>query len=820
MATTSYNRIQPFLSSAAPGESDDSIRLRDLWLTLLRHRWVVAGVTLLVMAAAGLWSATRTPVYLTESTLRVEETDQGQQLLGNLAPIAGIRPGKIETEMAVLRSRQIRETVTDSLRLPVQLLEPKLPRANVLRPLVVPHDARTGVFELQRSGNGNDYAVRALSRGWSGARLPQHVAIGVPFQVGNVTLALEPKLAAHPPAKIRFAVNSFRKTVMDLRNSLVVMRPDPLAYMVSVRFSSSDPVMAADITNALTGAFLQYKAAATRGDAASTVHFLREQVQSYETQLAAAEGRLQAFREQQRVVSLEDEATQQVQRLATMQADYDRLRSERDALAKLLAQVQAGSRTGGGTSPYRQLASFPTFLSNRAVQDMLQALTELENQRATLLVRRTPANEEVQGVETRIHELELQLYQMARNYLDGLDSQIASAEASLGRFSNQLETIPSREVEFARLSREQKLLADIYGLLQNRLKEAEIREASVPSDIRVIDSALVPQAPISPKPARAVSMGLLLGLFLGVCAAFAREALDTKVRTHEDLAEVTRGAPVLGTIPRIRPSAATTAAAAAGHARNAEGERLITRYEPHHPASEAYRALRTNITFASAERVPQVLVITSAMPGDGKTTSASNLAVTLARQGTRTLLVDADLRRGLMHRVFGVGQEPGLTHVLMGHATLDTAIQHLSLTDAGETLDFLPSGVFPPNPAELLGSQRMRDLLTELRGRYDMIVFDAAPLSLVTDAAVLGTLADATVLVARTGVTDKRALQHAAAQIYQLGAPFGGVVLNDVDVERESRYYGYSYGYGLGYGYGSYGSREHAHVNGNGKAKP
>ncbi|MBV9108580.1 MAG: hypothetical protein JO306_04135, partial [Gemmatimonadetes bacterium] len=547
MATTSYNRIQPFISSAPPAESDDSIRLRDLWLTLLRHRWVVAGVTLLVMAVAGLWSATRTPVYLTESTLRVEENDQAQQLLGNLAPIAGIRPGKIETEMAVLRSRQIRETVADSLRLSVQLLEPSVPRANVLRPLVVPHDARTGVFELQRRGSGNEYTVRALSRGWSGGRLPDRVAIGVPFQVGNVTLALEPKLVAHPPAKVRFAVNSFRKTVMDLRNSLVVMRPDPMAYMVSVRFSSSDPVMAADITNALTGAFLQYKAAATRGDAASTVHFLREQVQSYETQLAAAEGRLQAFREQQRVVSLEDEATQQVQRLATMQADYDRLRSERDALAKLLAQVQAGSREGG-TSPYRQLASFPTFLSNRAVQDMLQALTELENQRATLLVRRTPANEEVQGVETRIHELELQLYQMARNYLDGLDSQIASAEASLGRFSNQLETIPSREVEFARLSREQKLLADIYELLQNRLKEAEIREASVPSDIRVIDSALVPQAPMSPKPARAVSMGLLLGLFLGVCAAFAREALDTKVRTHEDLAEVTRGAPVLGTI--------------------------------------------------------------------------------------------------------------------------------------------------------------------------------------------------------------------------------------------------------------------------------
>ncbi|HEX5726465.1 MAG TPA: polysaccharide biosynthesis tyrosine autokinase [Longimicrobiaceae bacterium] len=796
------NRIS---STTFPEEGRDEIRLRDLWQTLQRHRWLVlivaAGVTLL----AGVWTWRQDPLYISEATLRVDEHDRGASLLGDLSPSWGMRPGKIETEMAVLRSRQIREQVVDSLGLMLVLQQPKVQRDRVLRPLRVPRDARPASLELRRR-SGSSYSLHVLA-GPDGLRVPATVEIGVPFQVGAAELALAPALVESPPERIRFAIRSFRGAVASLRNALVVQRTDPMAHIVSVRFQGTDPQLAAAITNTLTDQFIDYKSRSSKDEARSTVAFLREQVASYTAQLAEAENRLRGFREREQVVSPQEEASQQVRRLAELRAEYDRLRGEREALGKLLEQATRAPARENESSPYRQLASFPVFFSNRTVQDMLQSLTELENERAKLLVRRTPENDEVDGFTRRIREMEMQLYQIARNYQEGLDSQLASHETNVARFATEIQAIPSREVEFARLSREQQLVAEIYNLLQTQLKEAEIREAVESTDVRIIDTALVPDRPVSPRPMRNLALAAMLGLFLGVCLALARETLDTRVHTREDLSEATNGAPVLALIPRIRLDGSLVAAAQngrngngangrGGHDARGADEKLITRLQPHSPASEAYRALRTNITFASMDRAPQVLVITSAMPGDGKTTSASNLAITLAQQGTKVLLVDGDLRRGTLHHLLGAEQSPGLTHVLMGAATLEDAVQEVRSGTDAHPLYFLSSGLFPPNPAELLGSARMRDLIATLRERYEMIVFDAAPLNLVTDAALLGTVADATVLVARARTTEKRALQHAALQLSHLGANMRGVVLNDVTLEDNSRYYGYaSYGY-------------------------
>jgi capsular exopolysaccharide synthesis family protein len=212
----------------------------------------------------------------------------------------------------------------------------------------------------------------------------------------------------------------------------------------------------------------------------------------------------------------------------------------------------------------------------------------------------------------------------------------------------------------------------------------------------------------------------------------------------------------------------------------------VTQSEPRNPASEAFRALRTNISFAQDGDAPQVLVVTSASLGDGKSTSAANLAIALAQQGSRTLLIDADLRQGLLHRSLGGSQEPGLSHLLLGRVTLTEAVRQVAVGEAGVPLHFLPSGSFPSSPAELLGSERMRQLLEKTRSRYDTVIFDAPPLNLVTDAAVLGRVADATLLVVRTGVTSKDALQEATAQLYRLRIPIAGIILNDFDAERSS----------------------------------
>jgi capsular exopolysaccharide synthesis family protein len=386
-----------------------------------------------------------------------------------------------------------------------------------------------------------------------------------------------------------------------------------------------------------------------------------------------------------------------------------------------------------------------------------------------------------------------------------------SVNTSLSRFGVQLASIPEREVDFARLSRQQKLLDDISTLLQTRLKEAEIKEAVEPGDVRIVDSALLPEKPIAPKPWRNLAIAVVLGFGLGVASALVREATNTRVRTKDDLISAVNDRPLLATIPGIHETNGKVRRWGKTRRRDqvAEEEKLlaanlVTHLDPKGVASEAYRVLRTNITFANVERPVQVIAVASAVPGDGKSTTAANLAITLAQQGARTLLIDGDLRKGVLRKLFGVPAEPGLTHVLVGRASLEAAI-HSSPLESGTRLDLIPAGVFPPNPAELLGSSRMREVIGELRKRYDYIVFDTAPLNLVTDAAILGTLMDTMILVVRADKTDKRALQHAVSQLDQLRVPVGGIVLNDFDLAKAPYAYAYGYGYSYGYGY-HYGS--------------
>lgn len=225
--------------------------------------------------------------------------------------------------------------------------------------------------------------------------------------------------------------------------------------------------------------------------------------------------------------------------------------------------------------------------------------------------------------------------------------------------------------------------------------------------------------------------------------------------------------------------------------------RLVTEMDAGDPAAEAYRALRTNINFARPSAPPKVMVFTSPMPGDGKSTTAANLALVLAHQGGRVLLVDSDMRRGLLNEVFEQRREPGLSNVLFGSHALEDAVAEVAL-DGGHTLHFLAGGTRPPNPAELLSSEPMSRFLEVARERYDTVIFDAPPLNLVTDAALLGTLSDGIVLVARAGVTEDGPLEFAVHQIQQVRAPLLGTVLNGLD-ERRQEHYGGRYGKAYAY---------------------
>jgi len=776
---------------------EDEIHLRDVWNLLLRNWWVLGLSLFAVLGATAAYTWYVVPVYESVTTIRIEEERTELPVLDILQTLS--TGSEVETEMEVVRSRTLAEDVVDSLGLQIQIVSPRgVARTEILQSLFVQRWAPPGIYVLDRQPGGA-FSVHEEASGETFGT----TSASEPAALPGATFQLTEAAAEHD--QIIVGIRSFDGAVQGLQGAISVSRPNREASIITVRYQSTDTQLVHQVPNTLAERFIARGKAVRKTEATSTVAFLQQQIDTLSGRLEAAEEALTAFREGEQVVSIQAEAQAQVTQLAGLQADRNRIEAERSALQLLMDEIDREARTAdpSAPSPYNRLISFPTLLRNQAVSELMRTLSDANNQRSQLLQRRTLQDPDVVNLTQRIRDIETQLRATATTYLQGLSQQVAAFDQTLARFATDLERIPGKEVQLIRLQREQTVLEEVYTLLQNRLQEARILEAVDDASVRVVDPAIRPGGPIRPRTRLNVLLGLVLGGMLGVGIAFLREYLDETIHTREDVQAATLGAPVLGMIPRIREAMGSGRSTSRPVPSGPAGElnaRLVAGRDPRNPVSEAYRALRTNLTFANPDHPPKTIVVTSALPQDGKTTSAANLAITLAQQGIKALLVDADLRRGVLNNVFDTPREPGLTSILSGKCGIGDAIRKIDLGESG-SLDFLPSGAYPPNPAEILGSQRMRSLIEALEERYDLIILDTAPLTVVTDAAVLGTKADGVVLIARANVTEKGALTYSVEQLRNVRATVLGCVVNDVDFRRDSRYYS-SYGkYGYYYHY-------------------
>lgn len=770
---------------AAPPPAEE-LHLRDAWSFLGRNRVLIAAVAALGLAAGAVVVQRMTPVYEAAASLRVDEAQP--QLPGLAVPGLGALggAGTILTDIETLRSRTLAAALVDSFGLRVAVRRPaRAPRAEVLASVSAP-PAAAGRYRLTADGRGAFTVHDALT----GRRLGR-AAPGAELRLGGAALRLAPAAAAH--GTVELEVLPLDEAVDRLHEALVVKRRRGDVNVVDVRFRSTDPWLARELPNALTRAFMADRLRAQRAQAHGTAEFLRGQIARLAVQLDSAEGALRAFREGERVVSPEQQAGAAVQNAAALQAQRDALGAESAALAALLA--------GGGGS--RELVAFPSLLRNPAVSGLLTSLAGVEDRRAELLSRRNASDPEVQLLTARARELEAQLGALARTYQRGLAGQAAALDGALARSEGRMRSLPAREVRLARLQREAGVLEEIYTQMQARLKEAEIGEAAGDPTVRLLDAAVLPREPVMPRPGAYLAFALALGLVAGVGAAAAREYADRSVHTRRDIRRAT-GLPVLAMVPRaprerrarLRPGTSPSTAVAA----SARATPRLLAKETRTPLAEAYDRLQVNLAFSRPSAPVRVVTFTSPAPGEGKTTSAVNLASTLARRGRAVVLVDADLRCGVIGSTLGIPQHPGLSELLTGQAVLAEVLRTVRL-DGDTELQVLPGGRIPPDPARLLGSEEMRALLERLRAAFDMVVLDAPPVNLVTDAALLGAASDGVVMVVRSGSTREDALRDAVEHLQAVGAPVAGVVLNGVDFEREAGY-DHTYGsYRRGYAY-------------------
>lgn len=736
-------------------------------LRAVRRNWPFAVIVPIVVIAATLIALQFLPrIYEASAQLRIDQQRSNLAVLDALQSLSG--GSQIETEMMVLRSRTLAGTVVDSLSLQLSVTAPRnVARSRLFERIDVPRSAPAAEWVIRPRATGVE-VVRV-----DGPGAAQRFGRGEPLRFGGIDASLT--RAGLEQEEIRIEVAAFDDAVRGFQRVLSVARPNREADVVRIGYTSTDPALVRDVVNTVVDRFIRRRQTEQTSEAVDMVAFLNEQIDTLTLQLTTAEEALRDYSEQSGIIAMTAQAESYVSRLADLKAQRDLADAERRALSGLV--IRGGDTLSGS---YRNIVGFHTILKSPSGSELLRALNEAENVRANLLQQRTMEDPDVQVTTQRIAELEDQLRGIANSYLEGLDNTVASLDAVLDGYRDELAQIPEQEIRLARLRRQAEVLEEIHTLLQTRVKEAEIAASVHDAGVRLVDPAIAPGRPIRPRPRLSLAFATVLGLGLGLAGALLREHVDRTVRTREELQFTLPHLPILSVIPRARTTRVNGAA--------------VHVVEPGSPSAEAYRQLRTNLSFAQPDRPQQVMVLTSPTPGDGKSMTSVNLAATLVQQGARCILIDADMRRGSLNESFGVPRDPGLSQVLANQVPLEKAIQTVTLDGVRAQLDFLSGGVHPPNPAELLGSSRLKTLIEKCRERYDAVIIDAPPLNLVTDASLIGSQADGVLVVVRAGVTRGDALDFAMDQLEAVRAPVVGVVLNDVNLRMQG-YYGNYAGY-------------------------
>src|SRR6185437_12447749 len=437
-----------------------------------------------------------------------------------------------------------------------------------------------------------------------------------------------------------------------------------------------------------------------------------------------------------------------------------------------------------------------SIVPNTTLQVLRTQEADLKAQYAQLTTKFGDGYPKVREVKAQLDKLEHDIDSEVANVGKRIEDEYVAARRTEGmlrdKFNGQKQQaflLGDSAAQFALLKHEAETSRDLYDTLQLKLKEAGITAGLDSTNVTVVDRAQMPGKPIEPNIPLDLALGFLGGLVGGVSLAFVLESIDDSITTTEDV-EGIAALPALTSIPVVQNGAGRHVRGALVGAAAGDGQELITIKKPKSSAAEAYRTLRSSVLLSSMEDPPKLIVVTSAFPQEGKTTTTSNFAVALAQRGGRVLLIDADMRRSSLYRRFGMEQGSGLSNVLMGAdpaELITTPVANLP------ELHVLPAGPIPQEPAELLSSPRMRQLLRKWSNEYDHVVIDTPPVFPVTDALVLASQADAVLLVVRAGVTRKKALLRMRDVLQRANANIVGVALNGVNMRLES-YYSGNYG--------------------------
>jgi len=732
--------------------AEESAHLLDYWLVILKHRWVVLSCLLVVFSTVAIGTLKQKPVYQGKVLVEINPEQPNVLNFKEVLQISGTDVESYrETQYRVLQSRTLAERVIQDLQL---YRYPEFYR-------------KRGLFGLIQSD-------------------PEKIP------------------TASDPGPPDPSSDAYRNSIKNFQDS-VEIGPVRRSNLVEVSFYCDEPRMAARIANQLASDYIDQNLQVKWDETVKASEWLSGQLVGLKAKLEKSEDALQAYAQANSILFITEKQNLVNARLEQLQEEFTKAQAERFEKESLYSLVQAD-----------KVQDLPGFLSNKLVQDLSVRSADLERQYAELTYTVKPDYPRAVALKKQMDTAQATLDRlkeaMAQNITDEYRSAVVKekylAEA-LDQQKKVVNDIAEKSIQYNILKREVDTSKQLFDGLLQRLKEAQVSAGLKASNIRIVDASEVPKRPVKPRIALNLALGAIVGLGLGIGLAFFQEYMDKTLKTPDEV-ETRLRLPSLGTVPSFLTDGADKAAEGnlISIVPESQDLQLGPALQTNPEIVEAFRSLRTSILL-SANPVPKMILITSALPGEGKTSTTINLGATLASLGSRVVIVDCDMRRPACHRSIGVENKPGLVQCLTGHVGLEEAILPVPGVPG---LSVIPCGPIPPNPAEILSSPLAGNLLRSLQSRFEYVLVDSPPLLSVADGRILSTLTDAVVLVVRAHETQYEVVRRARALLYGAGARILGVALNDVDFNRDGySYYRYGYGYGYGAGHTSHqGDEENA----------
>jgi len=787
--------------AAAGAQASDGLSFRQILATLRRQWPLLLGAAALTTALAAVVLFRQQPKYRAAGLLRV--TDVRRAVTSGIENAGEVEESRqinaVLSRIQLLRSRGLLGEVVDStglrLRPDYQGFAPGLLADVRVDPDVPPDTLLVRFTDAGVSVRGRAGEVQAPY----GA--PVQLGAGVRFTVTGRPAAREAAWTIVP-----------REEAIDLLREGLRIAPRTQTDVVEVAYESRRPAVAQRVVNTALALLHDFSGRSAQQQSRSRRLYMEEQLTQADSLFEEAQRALTSFRSRSQLVSARERLSAQQRDVMGLDSRHAELAASRRMFQALLDRLAAADSGAAREQSLRALVSSTDIATSPAIAQVYRQLVQYQLTRDSLTTGTWGAagtNPDVRRLNDLIATTEQRLLEVVRSHVASLDARIASLVELRASSATTLEALPSMEAEDLRLAQRVETIRKLGDQLREEYQKARMAEASEAGQVEIVDLAALPYRPVDALRGLKLGIALLLGLLLGGAAAWLRERMQTTILRRDELDSLRVASlgviPAVGTAAGAKPNgrrgrrggrAPAAGSAAAGSAAVAAvgqpSSELVTLARTHSLGMEAYRALRTNLLFSHGAGQLRSLIVTSTAPGEGKTITAANLAAVCAREDLRVLLVDCDLWRARVHKLFGLRREPGLTEVLQGRCDLAEAIQETTLPG----LHLLAAGAYDANPSDVLKSEPLRRLLHRLGDQFDLVILDTPPVLALADAAILSAFADGVLLVVRAGRTDRAAVRQTLRQLSAVGANVLGAVLNDPDGESmRVESYAYSYDY-------------------------